>query len=333
MVNPYIYMKRALDLAVLGKRFVAPNPMVGAVIVHNDRIIGEGYHHQYGQAHAEVMAVNAVKDKRLLKDSTIYVTLEPCAHYGKTPPCAELIIKVGIPRVVVAMQDPFSAVAGRGIAMLREAGVEVSVGLMEDEARQLNKHFLSQHQSGRPYIKLKWAESCDGFIDRLRENSNEATMVFSSSLRQRIVHRDRAYYQAILVGFRTALLDNPSLVNRYWSSRGIVRIILDRNLSLPKDYQVFTDDLAQTLICYDKSLVKDEALQSSHSSAVEYVAIDYNDLTNALIKLLQAKKINSLYVEGGSATHKLFIDNSCFDEIERELSTISLGSGIPSAMK
>ncbi len=328
MTASYIYMKRALELASLGKRFVAPNPMVGAVLVYENRIIGEGYHHRYGQPHAEVMAINSVKEKHLLKQATLYVTLEPCSHYGKTPPCAELIIRSEIPRVIVAMQDPFHAVAGRGIAMLRKAGVEVQCGIMENEAKALNKHFIKQHTAKRPYVKLKWAESADGLIDRIRTTADEKAFVFSSALRQGFVHRERSEYQSILVGYRTALLDNPSLTNRFCSGNQPLRLVLDPRLSLPRDLKLFTDGKAKTVILYDKSLAFNRPTLPTERNFTKAIALDFGNLLPSLFAYLREEKINSLYVEGGAKTLQMFIDSGLYDEIEREISPISLGEGI-----
>ncbi len=364
MTAAHRYMKRALELASLGNRFVAPNPMVGAVLVYEKRIIGEGYHHRYGQPHAEVMAVNSVKEKHLISKATLYVTLEPCSHYGKTPPCAELIIRSEIPKVVVAMQDPFHEVSGRGIAMLREAGVEVICGVMEEEAKALNKHFIKQHTAQRPYVKLKWAESADAFIDKVRQTAEEKAFVFSSALRQGFVHRERSEYQSILVGYRTALLDNPSLTNRFCSGNQPLRLVLDPRLSLPKELKLFTDGKAKTIVFYDRNLEETpeffvKSTDSSTGSATEYkkvkekglqrclvaepveatkkveegnrfevVGLDFANLLPSLFAYLREQKINSLYVEGGAKTLQMFIDSGLYDELERELSPISLGEGI-----
>ncbi len=336
MTAPHQYMKRALELASLGKSFAAPNPMVGAVLVYQDRIIGEGYHHRCGEPHAEVMAVRSVKEKALIPKATLYVTLEPCSHYGKTPPCAKLIIDSQIPKVVVAMQDPFHEVSGRGIAMLREAGVEVHCGIMEEEAKALNKHFIKQHTAKRPYIKLKWAESADGFIDKIRQGAEEKPVVFSSALRQASVHRQRSEYQSILVGYRTALLDNPSLTNRFCSGNQPLRLVFDPRLTLPKDLKLFTDGKAKTVVLYDKSLAFNRptpsgksAHPSTEGSFVEAVALDFDNLLPSLLTYLSEQKINSLFIEGGAKTLQMFIDSGLYDEIEREISPIILGEGIP----
>ena len=225
-------MKRCLQLAGYGNGFVAPNPMVGAVIVHNDRIIGEGFHRKYGEAHAEVNAINSVADQSLLPDSTLYVNLEPCSHYGKTPPCAELIIEKQIPRVVVGLQDPYPEVSGRGIQMLREAGVEVVTDVLSDECSLLNKCFLTFINKKRPYIILKWAESNDGYMDSIRTPGDGKQAVrFSDFFTQTAVHKMRAEESAIMVGANTALLDEPMLNVRFWSGSDPLRITADKDLS------------------------------------------------------------------------------------------------------
>ncbi|MDE6637082.1 MAG: bifunctional diaminohydroxyphosphoribosylaminopyrimidine deaminase/5-amino-6-(5-phosphoribosylamino)uracil reductase RibD [Muribaculaceae bacterium] len=221
------YMKRALQLARLGEGLVSPNPMVGAVIVAaNGKIIGEGYHHRYGGPHAEVNAVNSVKDsdRHLLSDSTIYVTLEPCSHYGKTPPCAKLIIDTGIPRVAVGSADPFKEVSGRGIRMLRDAGVEVVEDVMREECDALNVRFLTAHRLGRPWIQLKWAQSADGFMAGIDKDGNPFPVKFSTPVSSVRMHRRRSMVDAIMVGKNTLDIDKPRLDCRYWPGRAPRRV-------------------------------------------------------------------------------------------------------------
>ena len=238
-------MHRCLELARCGRLHAAPNPMVGAVLVHDGRIIGEGYHIQCGQAHAEVNALRSVRpaDRALLADSTLYVSLEPCAHYGRTPPCASLIIKSGIPRVVVGCIDSFSKVQGRGIAILREAGVDVTVGVLEEECKALNRRFFTAQTLHRPYITLKWARSADGFIDRWRETDNEEPAQLSTPCSQMRVHRLRALHQAILVGHGTLLKDHPALTVRHWTGQDPLRIVLGRVAEgdMPAGFQAYAD--------------------------------------------------------------------------------------------
>lgn len=324
-----LYMRRALELASLGQGQARPNPMVGAVIVHNGRIIGEGYHHAWGKPHAEVMAIRSVRCPELLSTSTMYVSLEPCSHYGKTPPCANLIIAHHIPRVVVAMLDPYAEVSGRGIAMLREANIEVEVGLLEKEARRLNAPFIIQHTESRPYIALKWAESSDGFVDGVRSEQCRTAVVFSSPYRQRIVHRARAKYQAILVGYRTALLDNPSLTNRYWPGGQPIRIVLDPCLELPRSLKLFNNDQTSTIVLYrpDKA-VPSEALPYPSSVRLHPMHL-HPDLPNGVCLALQELGIQSVLIEGGGRTLKAFLEADCYDLIEQEVSPIILGNGTP----
>ena len=228
-------MRRCLQLAGCGKGFVAPNPMVGSVIVHEDKIIGEGFHRKCGQAHAEVNAINSVADQSLLLDSTLYVNLEPCSHYGKTPPCAELIIKKQIPRVVVGLQDPYPEVSGQGIQMLRQAGVEVVTDVLTEECSSLNKRFLTFINNKRPYIILKWAESNDGYMDNIRTPGDGKQAVrFSNFFTQTAVHKMRAEESAIMVGTNTALLDEPKLNVRFWSGADPLRITIDTRSILPQ---------------------------------------------------------------------------------------------------
>ena len=238
------YMRRCLQLAANGLCRTAPNPMVGAVLVCDGRSIGEGYHVRCGQAHAEVNAIRSVKDPALLTRATLYVSLEPCAHYGKTPPCADLIVEKGIPRIVVGCQDPFARVAGRGIQKLRDAGREVVTGVLEDECRALIRRFLTFHNCHRPYITLKWAESADGYLDLNRTAG--APVRLSNDLTAMLVHKKRAEHSAILVGTRTALLDNPSLTVRHWYGPSPVRVVIDRRGVLPATLRLF-DGQAPTL--------------------------------------------------------------------------------------
>ncbi|MDR0864728.1 MAG: bifunctional diaminohydroxyphosphoribosylaminopyrimidine deaminase/5-amino-6-(5-phosphoribosylamino)uracil reductase RibD [Candidatus Symbiothrix sp.] len=228
-------MRRCLELAKKGIGSVAPNPMVGAVIVHKGKIIGEGYHRKWGEAHAEVNAIHSVRKPELLKDSTLYVNLEPCAHYGKTPPCVELIIEKQIPRVVIGQTDPFPQVAGKGIERLRNAGIEVVMDVLKEECEELNKRFLTFVNKKRPYIILKWAQSSDGYIDKIREiNDGQKPVVFSNDFTRTLVHKMRAEETAIMVGSRTQELDKPLLNVRYWHGNDPVKIKADSRKTLPE---------------------------------------------------------------------------------------------------
>lgn len=324
-----LYMRRALELASMGLGHTHTNPMVGAVLVCQGRVLGEGYHHRWGDPHAEVMAIRSVRQREQLPHATLYVTLEPCAHYGKTPPCAELIITSGIRHVVVAMLDPYPEVSGRGVAMLRSAGVRVDVGIIQSEAEALNAPFVSLWRRGRPYISLKWAESRDGYMDAPRESSDTPPVVFSSPYRQRIVHWERMAHEAILVGYRTALYDNPSLTNRYWRGRQPVRCVIDLRLELPSSLRMMTDGATPTYLLYDP----EQATEPSTRPAphVRYIPIALGEgLAHGVVQALGALGVQSLFVEGGGRTLQAFIDEGLYDHIEVERSPLVLGAGIPS---
>lgn len=314
------YMARCIELACYGRGSVAPNPMVGAVIVQNGRIIGEGYHRKYGEAHAEVNAIASVRDEELLKDSTIYVSLEPCSHFGKTPPCSELIIRKGIPRVVIGCLDPFPEVSGRGVKMLREAGVEVVTGVLEREARELNPAFMTYQIRKRPYVYLKWAQSADGYMDRLRTDASVPAVTLSSAETLRRVHRLRASVAAIMVGTRTALLDNPSLTVRHWSGDSPVRVILDSKLHIPPHYHLL-DGSVRTLVF--------TAHEAKSRENVEYIKIDFTQpVLPEVLHQLFLRDLNSLMVEGGPSLLKYFLEGNLWDEMWIETVPVSLGSGV-----
>ena len=288
-------MRRCLQLARCGEAGAPPNPMVGAVIVCDSRIIGEGYHRRCGGPHAEVNAINSVKERDLLSRSTIYVSLEPCAHYGKTPPCADLIIETGIRRVVIGCTDPFAKVNGLGIKKLREAGCEVQVGVLEQECRELNRRFFTFHEKHRPWITLKWAQSSDGIM------GGDNRITFSNALTQTLVHRLRARSGAILVGTNTALQDNPTLTTRLWPGPNPLRLTIDRNGILPP-----------TLHLKDNSTPR---VIYSHESIEEILADLY------------ARGIQSLLVEGGAKLLQSFIDKGLWDEARIETAPLCLGQG------
>ena len=292
MFNDINYMRRCIQLAKCGEAGAPPNPMVGAVIVCDGRIIGEGFHRRCGGPHAEVNAINSVQDKHLLSRSTIYVSLEPCAHYGKTPPCADLIIKSGIPRVVIGCTDPFAKVNGLGIKKLQDAGCEVEVGILEEACRELNRRFFTFHQEHRPWITLKWAQSKDGFINGK----------FSNALTQTLVHRLRARSGAILVGTRTALIDDPTLTTRYWSGPNPLRLTIDRHNILPPTLHI-KDGSTPTYIYHEESI--GEILQD-----------------------LYARGIQSLLVEGGAKLLQSFIDKGLWDEARIETAPFCLDEGV-----
>lgn len=289
-------MRRALELAAHGLGNVSPNPMVGAVIVAPDgKIIGEGYHRRYGEGHAEVNAVASVADQELLRDTTMYVTLEPCSHYGKTPPCAKLIIDKHIPRVVVGAGDPNEKVCGRGIAMLRQAGVEVVTGVLAEESRRLNAAFITAHSCHRPFVTLKWAQSVDGYLDIARQSEESAASI-SSPLGRLAVHRLRAIHDGILVGSGTVLADNPLLDSRLWGGRSPRPVILDRRHRVTADYRI---------------LERDPIIIDSHEGVADILA------------QLYALGITSLLVEGGPTVLQSFIDSGLWDVARVETASVS----------
>ncbi len=317
------FMSRCLQLAVNGKSFVAPNPMVGAVVVHKGKIIGEGFHRQYGKAHAEVNAINNVKDKTLLKESVIYVSLEPCSHYGKTPPCSQLIIDHKIPKVVIATLDPYFKVSGRGVEMLRSAGIEVVTGILEKEAQILNKEFFTSQTEMRPYVYLKWAQTRDGFIDKIRsiDEPVEPTPI-SNGLTKILVHKLRSEVSAIMVATNTAVNDNPSLTTRLWSGKNPIRVVLDRNRRIPSDY-VLLDNSVKTLIFTEKPDI------SGNKERLEFVYIPFDEqMISSLLKELNKRKINSVLIEGGASLLQSFIDSGVWDEAYVEIANKSFFQGI-----
>ena len=306
------YIKRALQLARCGAGSTSPNPMVGAVIVCDGRIIGEGYHIRAGQPHAEVNAVNSVKecDRGLLPRSTMYVTLEPCSHYGKTPPCCDLIISCRIARVVIAATDSNAQVNGAGIDRMRAAGIDVTVGLLEEESRRLNGAFFTFHQKKRPYVTLKWAQSSDGYIDRLR--SAGEPLRISDSVSSVFVHKLRSEHDAILVGTRTALLDNPSLNVRHWTGRSPLRLVIDRQGVLPVSLRLFDGSVPTVVFTENKNCCA--------GKNIEHVLLDFSvDIIPQIMEYLRDRKINSLLVEGGAFLLQSFLDSGIWDSVRVEV--------------
>ena len=298
-------MLHCLRLAEKGLGYVAPNPMVGCVIVHNEIVIGEGYHQEYGQAHAEVNAINSVTDKKLLAESTLYVNLEPCSHYGKTPPCSDLIIEHKIKRVVVGCLDTNPLVAGKGIEKLRNAGVEVITDVLKEECRSLNKRFFTFHENKRPYIILKWAQTKDGFISKLPPFTKQTNWITNEDSNN-LVHIWRTQEQAILVGTNTALLDNPLLTARLAKGKNPLRVLIDKDLKVPEINLVFNED-ADTIVFTDKN--------KPSKKNIEYWQIDFTkDIIPQVLNTLYEKKITSLIVEGGADTLQSFIDKQFWDE-------------------
>lgn len=308
------YMKRALELAELGRGSVSPNPMVGCVIVHDGEVIGEGYHQKYGEAHAEVNAIRSVADPEMLSESTAYVTLEPCAHHGKTPPCVDLLIQHKIKRAVIACRDPFEQVDGKGIEKMEKAGIEVSVGMMESEASELNIRFITSVEKGRPYVILKWAQTADGFIAR----ENYDSKWISNANSRQLVHKWRSEEDAILVGKQTAVFDNPSLTVRDWDGRNPTRILLDSNLELKKDANLYNAE-APTLIL--------NALKDEKEDHIEWIKTEMNNPWSVM-KRLQERKIQSVIIEGGSQVLNSFINENCWDEARVFVSKETFGKGI-----
>lgn len=297
------YMQRCLQLALQGMGHTAPNPMVGAVLVYNDTIIGEGYHRQYGEAHAEVNCINNVSgDKeQFIADSTLYVSLEPCSHFGKTPPCVDLIIAKKIRTVVIACKDSYSEVDGKGIAKLQANGIDVTTGVLEKEALELNIRFFTFHNKQRPYIILKWAQSGDKKIAA----GTDQRILISNELTNRLVHKWRSEEAAILVGTNTALNDDPALTTRLWPGKNPLRLVIDRNLSLPPSLQLFNGTV--------RTIVFNEVKEEEGVLLSFYKLDDVNDMASILKRLFQLQ-VQSVMVEGGAALLRSFIDAGLWDE-------------------
>ena len=306
------YIAHCIEIARRGEYYVAPNPMVGAVLVRNsdETVLAEGWHERFGGPHAEVNCFSNLQSPITnLKDCTLFVSLEPCSHYGKTPPCADLIIEKGVGHVVVGMLDPNPLVAGKGVQKLRDAGIEVTVGILEDQCRELNKRFLCLHEQHRPYVVLKWAQTSDGFIDKNRviepgKHLNGA-LAISTPETKKIVHRMRAENMAIMVGTRTVLLDNPRLLNTHWEGRNPIRITLDRHHQIPSDARIFSDG-TETIV--------------------------YRDRTDwpFILSDLAARSIHSVLVEGGATLLNHILSTGIWDEIHIEVAPeLTIGNGIP----
>ena len=306
-------MRRCFSLARKGMGRVSPNPMVGCVIVKDGKIIGEGYHRKHGEAHAEVNAIESVKNKELLKGSTLLVNLEPCSHYGKTPPCAERIIKEEIAEVIICNIDPNPLVSGRGINMLKNAGINVECGILQEEGYDLNARFFTFHTRKRPYIILKWAQTSDGFID----GNFSMPIRISNDISKTCVHKLRAEEDAIMVGKNTALKDNPKLGCRRYEGKAPLRIAIDRNLEIPTYYN-FYDNAQPT------------AIFNAHKDDGVRVKIDFNeDIIPQILDWLYENKIQSLIVEGGKFTLEQFIERGLFDAIQVEIGSTPCYSGVP----
>lgn len=317
-MNDEFYIQRCIELALKGFGFVAPNPMVGAIIVYNDQIIGEGFHQIYGQSHAEVNAVNSVVDKSLLKESTIYVSLEPCSHFGKTPPCSDLLIHHQFKRVVIGCIDTFSEVSGKGIEKLKNAGIEVKIGVLEKECRALNKRFFTFHEKKRPYVILKWAQTQDGFIDKERTNDSTGINWITQTKTKTLVHQWRAEESSILIGKNTAIIDNPSLTVREFEGKNPIRIVLDSHLEIPNNAAVFSND-APTIIF--------NTIQSKEENNLKWLKVDHISpeiILNQLFKL----NIQSTIIEGGKKILDSFIDANLWDEARILIGTENFSKGL-----
>ncbi len=318
MQNDEFFLKKCIKIARLGIGSVSPNPMVGSVIVYKGEVIGEGYHEKYGSDHAEVNAINSVEDKSLLSKSTLYVNLEPCSHFGKTPPCSDLIIKYKIPKVVIGCMDTYSEVDGTGIDKMRNDGIDVKVGIMEEESRELNKRFFTFHEKKRPYIILKLAESKDGFI--APKNQTEPFWM-TSNKSKKLVHKWRSEEDSILVGRITAEKDNPSLTVREVSGVNPIRLVIDKNLKLSKNINLFNSE-SKTII-FNK-------MKSDNSSKNNYIKINFNNMINSLLKELYKQKNQSVIVEGGTTTLQSFIDENIWDEARIFTTDKKLENGVKS---
>jgi len=316
MQNEEFFMKRCIELANKAMGCSSPNPMVGSVIVYNNKIIGEGYHEKYGSHHAEVNAINSVKDKSLLLKSTLYVNLEPCAHFGKTPPCSDLIIQNKIPEVVIGCVDTFSEVSGKGIERMRSVGIDVKVGVLKNESRELNKRFFTFHEKKRPYIILKWAESKDRFIAP-KDQTKPFWMTSSES--KKLAHKWRAEEDAILVGRITAEKDNPSLTVREVEGINPIRIVIDKDLKLSADFNLFNID-AKTIVF--------NQLKSEENNSNNYIKINFNNLTENILQELHKQNIQSIIIEGGAITLQSFIDKKLWDEARIFTTNKTLTEGV-----
>ncbi|QJX46905.1 bifunctional diaminohydroxyphosphoribosylaminopyrimidine deaminase/5-amino-6-(5-phosphoribosylamino)uracil reductase RibD [Hymenobacter taeanensis] len=312
----HLMMRRALDLARLGTGYARPNPIVGCVITHKGRIIGEGWHQQYGGPHAEVNAVASVTEQDLLPQSRVYVTLEPCSHYGKTPPCADLLIAKGVAEVVVCNLDPNPLVAGRGITKLREAGIAVETGLLEEEGRWLNRRFFTFQEKQRPYVVLKWAETADGYL----AGPYFQPVAISGRLAQVVVHQWRTEEQAILVGTRTALHDNPRLNVREWPGQNPIRLVIDKNLCLPPTHQLL--DGSQPTIVYTY-----RERDATNNLAYEPLSAA-NDLFPQILHNLYERNVQSVLVEGGPTVLNSLLKDGLWDEARVIRSPKVLGGGV-----
>ncbi|WP_299705961.1 bifunctional diaminohydroxyphosphoribosylaminopyrimidine deaminase/5-amino-6-(5-phosphoribosylamino)uracil reductase RibD [uncultured Pontibacter sp.] len=320
-MNDELYMRRALELARLGSGYTHPNPMVGCVVVYDGRIIGEGWHRAYGGPHAEVNAIASIEDKHLLPKSRVYVTLEPCSHFGKTPPCADLLISSGVRDVVICNTDPNPRVAGRGIKKLFDAGAQVKVGVLEEEGLELNKRFFTFHTQKRPYILLKWAESADGFIS----GPNNRQVQISGPLSRRLVHKWRSEEQAIMVGSHTAACDNPRLDTRLWPGHNPLRVVIDRKLQLPTHLHLF--DKSQPTVVY--TYLQQEQMHEN----LQFVQLrEEEPFLAQVMQDLHERNVLSLLVEGGTYLLNSLLKENLWDEalcFKSKTRVLGDGTGAP----
>ena len=317
-----LYMSRCLELAKRGLGRTAPNPLVGSVIVNQNRIIGEGYHHQYGMPHAEVNAIRSVPDRAALKNAILYVNLEPCSHQGKTPPCADLIIKEGIPEVIIGNTDPNPLVAGKGIEKLKKAGVRVTTGILQEECAFVNRRFFTYHQKKRPYIILKWAKTKDGLIDMVRPEKDTKPAWISNEISKMLVHKWRTEEQGILVGTNTAFLDDPRLNVREWKGLSPARMVIDESLSLPERLHLF-DNTQRTIVF--------NALKNSRDGNIEYVKLDFgHNILYDIMEYLYEESFQSVIVEGGRMLLEKLLEACLWDEARVFIGNKMFFNGIPS---
>ncbi len=323
------YINRCIQLASNGFGTTYPNPMVGSVIVYNNQIIGEGWHRKAGEAHAEVNAINSVQDKTVFSEATIYVSLEPCSHFGKTPPCSDLIIASGFKKVVIGTIDPFAKVAGNGIKKLQNAGCEVTVGVLEADCQELNKRFFTFHTKKRPYIILKWAQTTDGYISpNPASRTNKSPVWITSTLSRQLVHKWRAQEQAILIGTKTVLDDNPSLTTRDWKGADPVRILIDRDLKVSKNARLLNNEV-KTLVFISKNTP-----QPSSTGTTKYHPLDFEAaIILQILETLHQKGLQSVIIEGGAYTLQQFIDSNLWDEARVFTGVSNFESGIEAPTK
>lgn len=313
-------MQRCLQLAAYGAGNVAPNPMVGAVLVVEDEIIGEGYHERYGLAHAEPNAIYSVKNIDALKKATLYVNLEPCSHYGNTPPCAELIVSCGIPRVLIGTLDPNPKVSGRGVAIMQKAGIEVVVGVIEDECNELNKRFFTFQTQKRPFVLLKWAQTRDGYMDIKRNSRDEVPLQISNEITRQLTHKTRSENQAIMVSTNTVVLDNPSLTVRFWSGKNPIRIAIDRQGRIPENSKLL-DGQHPTIVFTEK--------EKSNKNNLEFIQMKFDkNCLNTILSGLYDHQIHSVLVEGGSRFLQSMIAEGLWDEAHVEIANFDVNEGV-----